>query len=79
MRSPSQFLEDLFCNSIVVVGTNTCKLGDLGKVLEMGTVLLRGEGRPIVGNVSLGDDTKVMAMPLKLCLVLRCTCSETKR
>ena len=30
--------------SIVVMGSNTCKLGDLSEVLKMGTVLFRHEG-----------------------------------
>ena len=61
-------LDASFSDSIVMVGTNTCELGDLGKVFEVGTILIGGEGGPVVGEVSLRDDAKVTAVPLKLCL-----------
>ena len=55
-------------NSVVMVGTNTCELRDLGKVFEVGAILVGGEGGPVVGEVSLRNDAEVTAVPLKLCL-----------
>ena len=65
-------LDALLGYSVVMMGTNTCKLGDLSKVLEMGAVLFGREGRTIVGQVHLWDDAIVPAVSFELGLALHC-------
>ena len=54
------------------MGTNPCELGDLSKILEMGAVLFGCEGRAVVGQVHLWNDSVVPAVSIELGLALHC-------
>ena len=63
-------LDASLSDSIVMMGTNPGELGDLGKVLEVGAILLGREGRAIVGKVRLWDDAVVLTVTFEHGLAL---------
>ena len=65
-------LDGSFCNSIVMVGSNSSKLDDLLEVGQMLLVLLGGEAGAIVRHIGLWDNTRVAAMGLKRFLAVDC-------